>query len=142
VLASRLPRWAADRVEVVGPTTVPVAVLARVAYDSASTELDLGALRRAVEQAMANYLDPRTGGPQDEGWLASEPGGEGSVVAASDLARRVAKVPGVVRVLEITLTTGGGSPCDQIVLGRGDVAVAAPDGLRAEFGALDERAVS
>ena len=94
-------RVVCTRLEVVGPTYVPVSVIA-------SVQVRAGASGQRVEQMIRDgldaFFDARRGGPNGFGWPF------GRSVYRSEILARLDGVPGVDHVLELRLETDAGEP--------------------------------
>jgi hypothetical protein len=113
---ARAPAWVAGRIDVAGPAAVRVDVAARVVAQ-ASRAGDPGGLARAAEAALRDRLDPRGPGPSGAGWLSRYD----AAVAAPDLARALADVPGVARVLEVRLGSDELTDAERLPVPAGSV---------------------
>lgn len=88
-------RLITTRLEVTGPTYLPVAVGAIIYLKSDARVTDVDKL---VRDALAKYFDPLHGGPDGSGWPF------GRAVQASDVYRVLERTGGVDHVENVTLT--------------------------------------
>jgi hypothetical protein len=97
-LAVRAPAtMVANHISVIGPTYLPVGVMAVVTAREAS---DAGVVERRVQAALEAFLHPLTGGPDGQGWPF------GRDVYLSDVAAILEAVQGVDYVAELDLELG------------------------------------
>ena len=102
-------RLIGTRLRVVGPAYVDVTVEASVQAARGAASGSLGA---DIRSAIDSFFDPLTGGPGGFGWPF------GRDVYRTEVLERIAGVPGVDHVLELTIRSGdeaGG--CDNICVG-------------------------
>ena len=106
---------AAQAVNVIGPTYLPVdvsATLAPVDPDEAGT------VEQAALDALAAFLNPLTGGPGGQGWDV------GRGLYTSDVATALGDVEGVDYVQELALYVNGVLQGDQVQVPLGQIVVA------------------
>lgn len=106
---------AARRINVIGPTYLPVDVKATLAP---SDPAQAGTVEQDALQALANFLNPLTGGPGGMGWDV------GRGVYASDIASVLGNVAGVDYVQELSLFVNGVLQGDQVQVPAGQIVVA------------------
>jgi predicted phage baseplate assembly protein len=120
-LAVRAPATVvADHICLIGPTYLPVGVIAAVAPRDLG---EAGVVERRVRAALETFLHPLTGGPDGQGWPF------GRDVYLSDVAAVLEAVPGVDYISEIDLAlddvpvgTSVTVPPDRIVV-AGDIHI-------------------
>jgi baseplate J-like protein len=116
-LLSRAPAdvVAAQRINVIGPTYLPVDVKATVApMDPAQA----GTVEQDAIAALAAFLNPLTGGPQGLGWDV------GRGLYASDIATTLGDVDGVDYVEALGLYVNGVLQGEQVQVPTGQIVVA------------------
>jgi predicted phage baseplate assembly protein len=100
-------RVVGTRIEVTGPVYTEVAVRARV---QPLGDVPAGPLADAVAAAVDAFLDPLTGGPDEDGWPL------GRDVVRSEVLQVIDGVPGVDHVVELDLLRGGCPTCGNVCL--------------------------
>jgi uncharacterized phage protein gp47/JayE len=105
----------AQRINVVGPTYLPVDVTAALAP---SDPAEVGAVEQNALAALAEFLNPLSGGPGGLGWDV----GRGLYV--SDIAGVLGNVDGVDYVVELALYVNGVLQGDQVQVPPGQIVVA------------------
>jgi len=106
---------AAGRINVIGPTYLPVDVTATLAPTDPA---QAGTVEQNALQALANFLNPLTGGPGGLGWDV------GRGVYVSDVAGVLGNVTGVDYVQELSLYVNGVLQGDQVQVPLGQIVVA------------------
>lgn len=96
------------RIEVAAPTYLVIAVTATV---QALTGASATAVQSGILTALANFLNPLTGGPAGLGWPF------GRSVYNAEILQLIANVPGVDYVTSMTMTADSGTPqCGDIMV--------------------------
>ena len=106
---------AAGRINVIGPTYLPVDVTATLAPTDPA---EAGTVEQDALAALANFLNPLTGGPGGMGWDV------GRGVHVSDVASVLGNVDGVDYVQELALYFNGVLQSDQVQVPAGQIVVA------------------
>ena len=106
---------AAGRINVIGPTYLPVDVTATLAPTDAA---QAGTVEQDALKELAEFLNPLTGGPGGLGWDV------GRGVYASDVASVLGNVVGVDYVQALALYANGVLQGDQVQVPAGQIAVA------------------
>ena len=116
-LAARAPAdiAGAGRINLVGPDYFPIDVLATVAP---ITDSQAGAVEKAAQAALADFLHPLRGGPGGNGWDLGRP------VFLSDVAAVLENVAGLDFVEELSLGLNGVPQGDSIAVPESSIVVA------------------
>ena len=116
-LLSRVPAdvAAAQRINVIGPTYLPVDVAATLAP---SDPAQAGTVEQDAIEALETFLNPLTGGPEGLGWDV------GRGLYASDLAATLGEVDGVDYVESLSLYVNGVLQGEQVQVPAGQIVVA------------------
>jgi predicted phage baseplate assembly protein len=101
-------RLIGTRLEITGPTYTEVSVRTRVRAHRLASRADL---RRRIVQALNDFFNPLTGGPERNGWPF------GHDVYRSEILQLLDDVPGVEHVLELELRAAGCAQCGNVCLG-------------------------
>ncbi len=98
-----------NRIEVVGPVYTKVTVQARVQSRNGA---DAVRIRQDILQALNDFFDPLSGGPEKTGWPF------GRDVYRSEVLHTIDGVPGVENVVTMELIANGGQPsCGNLCIG-------------------------
>ena len=116
-LLSRAPAdvVAAQRINVIGPTYLPVDVTATLAP---SDPAEAGTVEQDAIAALEAFLNPLTGGPEELGWDV------GRGLFASDIATVLGEVDGVDYVEALALYVNGVLQGDRVQVPAGQIVVA------------------
>ena len=106
---------AGGKINVVGPTYLPVDVTATLAPIDPS---EVGTVEQDALSALAAFLNPLTGGPGGRGWDV------GRGLYASDIAAVLSDVQGVDYVERLALYVNGVLQGDQVQVPSGRIVVA------------------
>ncbi len=105
----RRRRVIGTRVEVVGPTYIEVAVKAIV---QAAAKVDKSALQQRIVDALNQFLDPLTGGPDGTGWPF------GRDIYHAEIMQVIDRVAGMDHIISLELITESCQPqCGNVCLG-------------------------
>jgi predicted phage baseplate assembly protein len=114
---------ALHRIQVTGPTYLPVGVSATIAPIDRS---QAGAVEQRVRETIERFLHPLVGGPGGGGWDL------GRDVHLSDVAAELERTPGVDYVAELTLTIEGVAQGDAVPVADDEVVAAGTILIRLE----------
>lgn len=106
---------AAQAINVVGPTYMPVDITAAIAPIDPD---EAGTVEQAALDALTAFLNPLTGGPGGAGWAV------GRGLYTSDVATVLGDVEGVDYVQEVALYLNGILQSDQVQVPQGQIVVA------------------